>query len=183
MIQLNSCQAPTSLLLSIQCEILTLFCKLLGGVNGSWGKKTKVNRSARYQLEVRVQNLVPMRIEGSKELLLDWVGMTKLDNRTCFSNWAEALENYETWKQENLKILCEKELKGVRKRGIHYGVDSPGMQVSTQYYLKLLRTSSFLCNRQESPPNAFSQDINILHHTTTKCDGNAVISLAYYVLA
>ena len=67
--------------------------------DGSWWKKTKdgkVNRSLGYRFEVRIQNLEPSR-EGSKAFRLDWVGMAKLDNRTCFSNWAEALGNHEAW--------------------------------------------------------------------------------------
>lgn len=67
-------------------------------------KDGKVNKSPGYRFEVRVQDPVPMRIEGSKAFQLDWVGMyNKFDNRTCFSNWAGALKNYETWEQEDFK--------------------------------------------------------------------------------
>ena len=62
-------------------------------------KDGKVNKSPGYRFGIQVQNLLPTRIEGSKAFQLDWVGITKFDNRTCFSNWAEALENYETWEQ------------------------------------------------------------------------------------
>ena len=40
------------------------------------------------------------------------MGITKLDDRTCFSNWTEVLENHETSEQEDSKILCEEELYG-----------------------------------------------------------------------
>ena len=71
------------------------------------------------------------------------MGITKLDDRTCFSNWAEALGNHETLEQEDSKILWEEELYGEGKRGILYGVDTIGMHIFIQFYLELLGTNSF----------------------------------------
>ena len=62
-----------------------------------------MNRSPGYQFEVRVQSLAPIRREGSKAFQLIWVDMKKSDKRTCFSNWAEALGDQETWKEEGSK--------------------------------------------------------------------------------
>ena len=75
--------------------------------DGSWWKTTKdgkVNRSPWHRFEARVRSLAPIR-EGSKAFQLNRVYMKKLDKRTCFSNWAKALEDQETWKEEGSKIL------------------------------------------------------------------------------
>lgn len=109
--------------------------------DGFWWKTTKdgrVNKSLGYRFEVRIQDLVPMGREGSQAFQLNWVGMKKLDERTCFSNWAEALRNRETWEEEDSKILWEKVLRGEGKQGKLYGVDTPGMQISIQFYSRLL---------------------------------------------
>ena len=60
---------------------------------------------------------------------MNWVDMKKSDKRTCFSNWAEALGDQETWEEEDSKMLWEKELKGEGKHSKLYGVDTPGMQI------------------------------------------------------
>ena len=76
--------------------------------DGSWWKTTKdgkVNRSPGCRFEVRIQSLAPIRREGSKAFQLNWVDMKKSDKRTCFSNWAKALRDQETWKEEDSKIL------------------------------------------------------------------------------
>ena len=63
-----------------------------------------MNRSPGYRFEVQVQSLAPIR-EGSKAFQLSWVDMKKSDKRTCSSNWAKALGDQETWKEEDPKIL------------------------------------------------------------------------------
>ena len=96
-------------------------------------KDGKVNRSPGYRFEVRVQSLAPIRRKGSKAFQLNWVDMKKSDKGTCFSNWAKALGDQKTWKEEDPEILQEKELKGEGKHSKLYGVGASGMQISIQF--------------------------------------------------
>ena len=91
-----------------------------------------MNRSSGYRFEVRVENLAPIGKGGSRAFQLNWVDMKKSGRmtRTCFSNWAEASGDQDTWKEEDSKMLWEKELKREGKHSKLYGVDTPGMQIS-----------------------------------------------------
>ena len=64
---------------------------------------------------------------------MNWVDIKKTDKRTCFSNWAEALGDQETWKEEGSKVLWEKELKGEERHYKLNSVDTSGMQISIQF--------------------------------------------------
>ena len=79
-----------------------------------------------------MQNLIPIGRDGSKAFQLDWVGITKFDNRAYFSNWAEALKNDEAWEQGDSNSLWEEELKRKGKQGKLYGVDTQGVQNSIE---------------------------------------------------
>lgn len=93
-------------------------CRASPAVEGS-------RRSPGYRFESPAAGSNACEDMGSKAFKLGWVGITKLDNSSCFSNWAEALGDHETWEQE---------LKGEGKRGKPYGINTPGMQVSIQFY-------------------------------------------------
>jgi hypothetical protein len=58
---------------------------------------------------------------------LQWEQNKSFDVSNSFVNWALPLENEDTWKQEDSKMLWKKELKGEDNNGKPYGVDARGM--------------------------------------------------------